>query len=236
VSQQPAPPVAQPQGGVYYTPQGAVQPQQPYQPAGQYPQQTTQMPAQQPPVAGAYGQPAYGQPYAPAAPGQYPPAPYPMAPGQPYPYPQAKGRGGPILGLLGLIAAGVVVGSTFLPWLSAMGFTTTGWSIMRGASSLGGSSFTLWETGNGAIFFSGFFSLLLGAMVLFAAIITFFRRRVGGVIAFIFALLATGVAAVNIAMVLTKMNGVSVGYGLWMFLGGAALALVVGIIAMVSAG
>lgn len=186
-----------------------------------------QMPQQQ------YQQPYQQQYYPP------PPAYGAQAPGrQPYapPYARKAARAGaPVLGLIGLILGAAVVGSTFLPWISVSGFSATGWEIMRqGVSGTGGSSITLIATGEGTIFFTGFFSLLLGALLVSAGLMMIFRKRVGGVLAFIFALLATGVAAVNIAMVFTKLNGVTPGVGLWTFAGASLVVLALGIVGMAS--
>lgn len=251
VAQPPQPP---PQGGVQYAPPGAQQPdvaqppqqppvQQQYAPRpgspvpGPYPQQTMQMPAQQYqqpaqyPAQGQYQQPAYGQgPYAPP-PGQ-PYAPPPAGYQQGYPQAVAKGGGSTIAGILTIVAGGVIIGSTFLSWLSA-----SGWQIMRqGVSSTSGSGLTLVVTGSGTVFFTGFFTLLLGALILAAGLMMLFRRRVGGILAFLFALPAAGFAAVDIAMVYTKMSGVSPGPGLWMFAAGSVLAIVLGIIGLASSG
>ena len=208
------------------------------------------MPAQQAPPPGQYQQPAYGQgPYAPQ--GQYPPQGQqyrPMPPGvpqygqQPYPAPGPTGRGGStVTGLLTLMMGAVVIASTFLPWLSmsAMGYsaTVTGLKYMTGSTSaLGGGDFSLILTGDGIVFFTGFFSLLLGAFILVGGLVMLFRRRIGGVFTFIFALLATGVAAVDVAMIMTKMPGGSASFGIWMFAGSAFVALVLGIVGLASSG
>lgn len=251
VTQQPAP-----QGGVQYAPQGA-QPQQPAQPqytpapfppvppagaGGGYGQQTIQMPAQQPgqyPPQGAYQQPVYGQvPYAPAPGQQYAPV-QPGMQGYPQPYAgaAAKAGGSTITGILTIVAGGIIVGSTFVPWLTVMGLSVSGWQIMRqGVTGSGGSGMSLVITGGGTVFFTGFFTLVLGALILASGLMMLFRRRVGGILAFVFALPAAGFAAVNIVMVYTKMQSVSPGAGLWMFAAGSAVAIVLGIIGLASSG
>ena len=256
---QPSPPAPSADQGApgneYSQPQGSQPPQQQPQVAPpvpeQYVQPTIQMPAAQTaPAPGTYQQPAYGQgPYAQQQPGQYaqPGQPYqPAVPGAPQyaqPYaPVATGkRGSTVLGLISLIMGGVMIGSTFLAWVSASAFgssvTATGWDYLRGASgAIGGSNLVIVLTGNGVVFFTGFFSLLLGLLIMVFSIVMFFRRRIGGVIVFIFALVATGVAAVDVAMVFSKMPGGSPGVGLWMFVGAAFVALILGIVGLASSG
>jgi hypothetical protein len=245
-TQPPQPPQATP-------PPQAQPPQIPQVPPppipGQYVQPTMQMPAAQvAPPPGTYQQPAYGQaPYAQPPQGQYPQQQYQPAPpgapqyGQPF-APVASGkRGSTVLGLISLIMGAVMIGSTFLSWTSASAFGTsvsiTGWNYMRGlSSSFGGSSFSIVLHGSGIVFFTGFFSLLLGFLILVFSMVMFFRRRIGGVFVFIFALIATGVAAVDLAMVFSKMPGGSPGVGLWMFVGASFVALILGIVGLASSG
>jgi hypothetical protein len=188
---------------------------------------------------GAYQQPAYGQgPYA-QVPGQpYPPAPAGMA-GYPQPYagPVAKAGGSVVAGLLTIVAGGVIIGSTFLPWLSSLGLSLSGWQIMRmGVFGTGGSSVSLVVTGGGTVFFTGFFTLLLGALILASGLFMIFRRRPGGILAFVFALPVAGFAAVDIVMIYSKMSPASPGAGLWMFAAGSVVAIVLGIIGLASSG
>src|SRR5450759_1614599 len=225
----PAQPAAAP---APYAPQ-APPPQQ-YVPQGAYPQQTMQIPA--PPVPGAYQQPAYGQgPYAPAPPGGYPQGQYGQTPQYQQPYPAGR-KGSTVLGLLALIAGGAVVGSTFLPWLTVMGLSVSGLNIMTGTSGLGGSGMSFVLTGGGTVFFTAFFSLLLGSLIMIGGILMLFRRRIGGTLAFVFAIAAAGMASVNIAMVYAKISGTHPGVGLWMFGGAAIAALIFGFVGLVSSG
>jgi hypothetical protein len=188
------------------------------------------------PVSGAYQQPAYGQgPYAPAPPGGYPQGQYAQNPQYAQQYPAAR-RGSTVLGLLALIAGGAVVGSTFLPWLTVMGLNVSGLRIMTGGSGLGGSGMSIVLTGGGTVFFTAFFSLLLGSLIMIGGILMLFRRRIGGALAFVFAIAAAGMASVNIAMVYAKMTGSHPGVGLWMFGGAAIAALIFGFVGLVSSG
>jgi hypothetical protein len=182
-----------------------------------------------------------GQPYGQqAAPYAYRQAPYAGG------YPAAAGkRGSWVLGLLMLLAGGIVAGSTFLPWITTPSFSvpgysgtasasTSGWSIMTAGTSLGGSSFNVVLTGEGAVFLTGFFSLLFGVLLLVAAVIIFFRRKIGGWLALFFAVGATACAAVDITMVFAKMSPLSPHVGLWAFAGAAITALVLSIVSLAS--
>ena len=166
----------------------------------------------------------------------------PGAPGYQQPFaPVSSGkRGSAWGGILGIIMGGVLIASTFLPWLSARAFgvssSSSGFDLMRGSSTLGGSGFTLVLHGSGTVFLTGFFSLLFGVLILAGAVVMLFRRRVAGVLIFILALLSTGAAAVNLAMVYSKMNPVTPGFGLWMFAGASLVALGLGIVGLASAG
>lgn len=181
------------------------------------------LPQQYPPQGAPYGQPQYpGQPaYAPG----YQPA--------------AAIRGGEsLLGFLGLVAGAGVAAGTFLSWTTKA--TVTGWQIARISRLLPtGNFFFSW--GNGTIFFSGFWSLLAGALIILGSIVMFFRRRTGGWITLIAGLIGTAVAAVNVTMVFTKMGtggggNVMPGIGLWLFVGLSAAALVIGIIGIARTG
>lgn len=224
-----------------------------------------QAPVQQPPVQDPYRQQPYGgQTYAPrpvypppypARGSYYPQGPY-LPQGQQYwpapppgaPDPQqyvvsakAGGRGSVVTGVVALLAGALVAASTFLPWVSvnATGYSAnvSGYSYMTGtASGSGSGSFSVVLTGAGVLFFTGFFSLLLGALVLAGGLVTLFRRRLGGVLVFAFALPAAGLAAVDIAMVMTKMPGGSASVGMWTFAGAALAALATGIVGLASPG
>lgn len=220
-------------------------------------QPTARMPAvpPQPPNAQAAYQPTSGMPY------QYPRMPYPQ-PGQPYQqpsgyppgyqqagtpapqgyaaaYPQEAVRpgGSVLLGILTMLAGAVVVGSTFLEWATSplgAGVNITGWFVMQGGFELTGGGFTVVLSEQGTVFFTGFFSLLLGALVLVGGVVTLIRRRPGGVLTLVFAIAASVVSAVDITMIFAKMEGSSPGVGLYLFAGAALVALVLGVISLSS--
>lgn len=200
-----------------------------YPPYG-YGQETVALPVQPPPggFAPQYGLPSYGTPYG-----------YAAMQTQPFPM-DAVRRGSVVLGVLSLVAALSVIGSTWLAWLSVQGLSQTGWEMMVGSGSAsgGGTAFSVIETEGGIIFFTGFFTLLLGGLMLAPAVVMFLKHRLGGVMVFVGALLATAVAAINVTMALTRISdaapGTTVGAGLWLFLGAAVAGLVVGIIGLAS--
>lgn len=218
-------------------------PSDPYlQPAG------TQNPYRQQPYGGqAYAHqpvsptppyPAQG-PYHPQG-QQYWPAPPPGAPYQQQ-FAASGRRGSVVAGVMALLAGAALVASTFLPWvsMSAMGYSASvsGYGYMTGtASGSGSGSFSVVLTGGGVVFFTGFFSLLFGALVMAGGLVTLFRRRLGGVLVFAFALPAAGLAAVDVAMAMTKVSGGSASVGIWMFAGAAFAALATGIAGLVSPG
>ncbi|MFH1151200.1 MAG: hypothetical protein V1748_12075 [Actinomycetota bacterium] len=228
---------AAPQPTTVYQPGAPGQPfygqQQPYPgyPGQPYAQQTVQMPAQ-----GYPGQ-AYGQPSQYAYPQQQ--ARYAAG------YPATAGRRGSwVLGLLMLLAGLLVAASTFLPWIATPSISVpgvsatatasiTGWNIMT-TGSTGGGGFNMVLSEEGTVFLTGFFSLLFGALLLLAAVITFFRKRVGGWLGLVFAVGAAACAAVDIVMVYSKMEGLSPHVGLWGFAGAAIAAMVVSIISLAS--
>ncbi len=230
-----------------------------------YAQPEGQAPVQQPPVQDPYRQqsydgqayaprPVYPPPYPPQGPyyaqgpyhpqgQQYWPAPPPGAP-DPQQYvvsARAAGRGSVVTGAIAILAGAAVVASTFLPWVSmgAAGYSAnvSGYSYMTGtASGSGSGSFSVVLTGAGVLFFTGFFSLLLGALVMAGGLVMLFRRRLGGVLVFAFALPAAGLAAVDVAMAMTKVPGGSASVGMWVFAGAALAALATGIVGLASPG
>jgi len=145
-------------------------------------------------------------------------------------------RGSTVIGVLTLIAGAVVIGSTFFSWIWGTGvFSSSAWN---GLVHTTGSNF-LYTSGEGVIFFSGFWSLLVGVLLVVAGIIAFFRVRIGGAFALVFGMIGTGIAAVNIVMCFTKMSPLETTYpgvGLWVFAGLSLAGLVLGIVGVSSSG
>lgn len=129
-----------------------------------------------------------------------------------------------------------MLASTFFSWFHGAGlFEDSGWEVMRTMSG----NF-LWKAGDGKIFFSGFWSLAFGVLLVVAGVIFMLRGRAGGAVAVAAGLLAGGVACVNVVMLFTVFSGefgsISPGVGLWAFAGAAVVALVIGIIGVARSG
>lgn len=147
-------------------------------------------------------------------------------------------RGSPVAGILTVIAGATIFVSTFLSWLSTgRFFAGSGLDILR--SSAEGGNF-IFRYDSGMLFFSGFWSLLVGALLILAGIIMLFRGRAGGGIAVLFSIVGIGVSAVNVIMIYTKFRSnfgpISPGFGLWIFAGASICALVLGLIGLSSSG
>ncbi len=150
-------------------------------------------------------------------------------------------RGSVLIGIMIILCAMGIIGSTFIAWTSPSplvgGGSSSGWNLMASFSTqvgaAGGSGFKAVISGGGVIFFTGFFSLLTGGLVLLCGVVVLIRRRPGGVLTLIFALSASVLAAVNITMVFAKMNSpylsMKPGLGLWLFAGFALSAVALGI-------
>jgi hypothetical protein len=145
-------------------------------------------------------------------------------------------RGAPFVGVLTVLAGLAVLASTFLAWLPFASdiFHSTGWTLL---SNYTGGNF-LWQRGGGTIFFSGFWSLVAGGLILIGGAIMFANRRAGGLLAMIFGLAGAGVAAVNIYMIYAKLPfrfealSPAPSLGLWLFAGASFVAFVLGIVGL----
>jgi hypothetical protein len=128
--------------------------------------------------------PPQGMPAPPAQMPQGPPAqsPYtpPAGPASPYYTPAPGYTPAPRSAattqftiLLALVASGLVIGSAFMPWLTASGYggSINGWDLFDGARQ-GGAAFNDWFfTTEGAWFFSGLFTVVTGALLAIQALI-----------------------------------------------------------------
>lgn len=137
-----------------------------------------------------------------------------------------------------MIAGAAVLASTFLSWLTAGGFASgSGWEILT--SSAEGGNF-VYRYGGGILFLSGFWSLLVGALLLVAGAVMLFKGRVGGGMAVLFSVVGLGAAALNVIMIYSKFRGefglISPGYGLWIFAGASVCALVFGMMGLSRSG
>lgn len=90
-----------------------------------------------------------------------------------------------IAGCLGIFGLVIIV-STFLQWVSATGgyfiisSNPTGWDFMVHGGSTGFGNFAYISAG-GVLYFSGFWSLVLGLAVINGAVLLFMRIGLGGI-------------------------------------------------------
>lgn len=106
--------------------------------------------------------------------------------------------------------------STFLPWISFGGlFNASGWSYMNNSSELGGNF--LWYSGPGYLFFTGFFSMLVGLAVIAGAALFLFRSMaLGARTAQVAGGLGALLALINLITIYSRIGGSAI--GIWVFL------------------
>jgi hypothetical protein len=177
-----------------------------------------------------------------------PPAQTPYAPtGAPSPYytptpayaPAARSAGATQATiLLALVASGVVIGSAFMSWFSAMGMSgASGWDLFDTARQIGAPFNEWFYTTQGAWFFTGLFAVITGGLFVVQALIALVppagpRSPVAivglGIICF-------GGALINIISIFgnSLFAGVSPGVGLWVW---AVAALAAPILLLASPG
>jgi hypothetical protein len=140
---------------------------------------------------------------------------------RPMPYPAA-----PIVGGLAGASGIVMIISTFLAWFSGSGMT--GWSMMF-SSGFGTTRNFLFSTGASKIVFTGFWSLLLGILVVAGAVtlVTGWGGADGLVLTG--GILGLAISVVSIVMIYTvKPIALAPGVGLWLFAVFSLIATVVG--------
>ena len=114
------------------------------------------------------------------------------------------------IGALGLL----IIITTFLPWLTVMGFNLgSGWNAMLHGSSSGG--FSIFIHGEGVLFFTGFWSIFIGLTIIVGAVMLYMRytagvwvARIAGFFGVLFSVLTT---------MTVSFNGMTAGIGLWLF-------------------
>jgi hypothetical protein len=155
----------------------------------------------------AFGQQQYGQPLGAVQPAK-PPRTYTVAMSK-----QDEKR------VLWYSTALVSLGSltvitTFLPWLTVMGFNLgSGWNAMLHRSSSGG--FSVYIHGEGVMFFTGFWSIIVGLAIIVGAVMLYrgytagvWVARIAGGFGVLFSVLTT---------MTVSFNGMTAGIGLWLF-------------------
>ncbi|MBN2169301.1 MAG: hypothetical protein JW738_08660 [Actinobacteria bacterium] len=138
-----------------------------------------------------------------------------------------------VLGAVAALSAVMVFISTFLPWVSIGGVSTTGINLM--SSNTEGFFMVRW--GWGGIIFTGFFSLLLGSLMVIAVIMLFLNKRGGATWSVITGVFGFFLALVNIIMVYTSydpggVSGATPGAGQWLMLGFSIIILICGAVGL----
>lgn len=144
---------------------------------------------------------------------------------------QPKGTGGmepetvtTILGAIVALGAVVVFISTFLPWFKVGGVSDTGVQLM----TLEGEGFFMIKWGWGGILFTGFFSLLIGTLMIIPVIALFLNKRSGASWSIVTGVFGFFISLVNIIMVYSTYENGGVGVGLWLMLVFSIAVLVCG--------
>ena len=119
-----------------------------------------------------------------------------------------------ILGVIGLIGGGVAVGGVFLPWLTASGWSWSGWD---------------WITSTDPKIYC-YLALVGGGIAALFALLALVapKAKVLWAILFIGGALAIAGAGWGLSDLhdVVALSGVSYGYGLYMVLGGGVLGLI----------
>ena len=113
----------------------------------------------------------------------------------------------------------LVIGTTFLPWVSSSEFVVggnpTGWTFLARGGSVAGGSF-VWIKGDGIFYFSGLWALLAGVAMIAGAVLLLLGWRQGRWVAGVGGVIGLGAATVNVIMTFKLESGI--GVGVWLFL------------------
>ncbi len=194
-----------------------------YQQPQPYQQQAYQQPYQQPQP---YQQQAYQQPYQQAQ-------PYPQQYYQPVAARRSSGSSRMVGGVIVLIAAALIIVGTFTPWFkydgdfSSYSASASGWDTREMIDN------QVFDWGNGKPLFSGLSSLIAGILLALAAVLVIATRSRGlAGLAFFFSILALIMAGTNAYSILSAEIGISMGFGMILFLAGSVGALAGSIVSM----
>jgi hypothetical protein len=133
---------------------------------------------------------------------------------------RARSIGSAVTGVCGL----VVLLSTFLRWMWWLFGGLSGWQIMAHPGQVGGNF--LWVSGSGVLFFTGFWSILVGLCVITGAVIFFRRVQEGARLVQVAGAVGAILALINIITLQTHQG--SSGIGVWLFLVFSAFAAIAG--------
>jgi len=175
-----------------------------------------QRPADPPPVSEYLGRQTTGPQYA---------GPSPQAP--PAAVSRAARNANLAAGLSwGTLALGaLVLGTTFLPWISTgieYWSKPSGWTFIVKGGEMGGNF--IWLKLPGLLYFSGLWSILAGLSIIAGAVMLLKGLPQGRLVAGIGALVGVGTATVNIVMTHSYQAGV--GAGSWLFAVFSVLAVI----------
>ncbi len=128
-----------------------------------------------------------------------------------------------------LICGAVLLGSTFLPWISnrTRGITVslTGWQTKDFVDN------KFFDIDEGKPLFTGMCSLIAGGLlVLMALLILLTRSKVFGVLAMIFSLLALGMSGANLYSFISL--NFSMGVGIYLFIASSIIGVVGSIVSI----
>lgn len=137
------------------------------------------------------------------------------------PYPSA-----PIIGVLAGASGVLMIISTFLTWISGSGMT--GWSMMS-SSGFGTTRNFLFSVGASKIVFTGFWSLILGILVVAGAVTLVTGWGGANGLVLTGGILGLAISVVSIVMLYTvKPTAIAPGVGLWLFAVFSLIAAVAG--------
>jgi hypothetical protein len=123
----------------------------------------------------------------------------------------------------------LIIITTFLPWLSLMGIHIgSGWNAMLHGS--GGGGFSIFVHGEGVLFFTGFWSIVVGLAVITGGVLLFMRYTVGSWVAWIAGGIGVLFSVLSILTVVT--HSLSAGIGLWLFNLLSVVAVVVSVMSI----
>ncbi len=128
-----------------------------------------------------------------------------------------------------LICGAILVGCTFLPWMSqrSMGITVS----MSGWQSKDIVDNKFFDIDDGKPFFTGMCSLIAGGLlILMALLILLTRSKVFGSLALIFSILALGMSGANLYSFISL--NISMGAGIYLFIASALVGLVGSIVSL----
>ncbi|MBU4179754.1 MAG: hypothetical protein KJ625_07445, partial [Actinobacteria bacterium] len=131
-----------------------------------------------------------------------------------------------ILGIIVALGMVMVFVSAFLPWVTSAGASTSGVSLM----TMQGEGFFMIRWGWGGMLFTGFFSLVIGALMIIPAILLLLNKRGGPSWAIVTGVFGFFMALVNVIMVYATYDNGGVGAGLWLMLIFSIMVLVCGIV------